>query len=303
MSRHLVKASLGLLSGFLALFGISAACSISPDAGWQYAFADDNCQVPESILGIKRVIDSGDHFQGFMAEWDKDIRFMAVPSNFQRIHYNADYTGLVYNLWFNQGRKTDSKLRSSLQGLLPDLRAKYKDEGISFEERTKFAYLYFLNFAVVDELNGIRDHTIFNAEPSFPTSKQPNTSAAGLTFIQHYYTTNGMQYALRHSDLFYLFSKGESMNVNVERRARSLDDLINYLEHQNRIVYRAPNGRYYAIRKFNNSYKINRDNGTLLPQAFPTYKDAEFMLKTCAVHGNVEAKYRGLCGFGSYGKR
>lgn len=112
-----------------------------------------------------------------------------------------------------------------------------------------------------------------------------------------------MEYGLWHSDIFYLFSKGDSTDVNVSRRAKSLDDLINYIEYQNRIVMRAPNGRYYAIRKFGDTYQVNRDNGTILPQLFPSYEAAKQMLETCAVNGYVAPQYRGMCGFGSYGKR
>ena len=77
---------------------------------------------------------------------------MAVPTNRQKMDYDALYTGLVYNIRFNQNRKSTSKLLSSLQGLLPDMREKFKDESLPFEDRTKFAYLYFLNLETVEQL-------------------------------------------------------------------------------------------------------------------------------------------------------
>lgn len=96
----------------------------------------------------------------FMKEWDSNIRYMAVPNNKQRWQFDADFTGLVSNLWFNQNRKSSSKLGASLQGLLPDMWSKYKDETEPFENRTKFAYLYFLTFATAEALKNTSDSTL-----------------------------------------------------------------------------------------------------------------------------------------------
>lgn len=122
MSRSMVKFLFAGLISLTGIFGISAACSISPDAGRQYAFADKSCNVPPAILSVKRVINSGDFFQGFMKEWDRDIRYMAVPNDSQKREYEAIFTGLVTTIWFEQNKKSSSKLAATLQSLLQDMR-------------------------------------------------------------------------------------------------------------------------------------------------------------------------------------
>lgn len=152
MSRLSVKVILGIFFAVFGVFGISAACSISPNAGWQYAFADKSCNVPPAILSVKRVINSGDFYKDFMQERDRDIRYMMVPTDTQKREYEAIFTGLVTTIWFEQNQKSSSKLAATLQSLLQDMWSKYKDEALTFDDRTKFAYLYFLNFKVVEEL-------------------------------------------------------------------------------------------------------------------------------------------------------
>lgn len=215
---------------------------------------------------IKEEIDSKAHFQAYMKEWDTNINYLGVPNDAQKREYEALYTGLVYTLRVEQDRSSTSKLRSSLRALLPDMWAKYKDELLTFDDRIKFAYLYFLNFAVVNALEGKSDDAQYDG-PYIPP-KETTGSTDGLTFIQRYYTANGKAYSLWHSDIYYMFSRGESEEVVLSRRTNSLDELINYLEHQNRLIITAPNGRRYAIRKFNGVYKVNRDNGTILPKNF-----------------------------------
>jgi|GEM_PF-6188468 len=87
-----------------------------------------------------------------MAERDKDTAYMPVPTDAQQAQYDAAFSGLVYTIRFNQNRNSASKLASSLQGLLGDMRAKYNDETLSFDDRAKFAYLYFLSFETVAAL-------------------------------------------------------------------------------------------------------------------------------------------------------
>lgn len=307
MSRHFGKFLFTWLAVLWGFWGITAACSISPHAGREYAFADSSCNVPEAILIVRDVVDSEDHFQWFLNERDKDVRYMAVPTNRQRMEYDSLYTGLVYNIRFNQNRKSTSKLLSSLQWLLPDMRAKYKDELLPFEDRTKFAYLYFLNLATVealrDEVRSWSDNDWMDWGPSIPTTNEPSGSTDWLTFIQTYFTLNGKEYSLWRSDLFYLFSRGSSTEVNVARRARGLDDLINYLEYQNRIVVIAPNGRYYAIWVHDNKIQVSRDNGSVINATFESVDAAKNMLNICAVNGLVPANLRPICQFWSYGKR
>lgn len=180
------------------------------------------------------------------------------------------------------------------------MRAKYKDELLTFDERTKFAYLYFLNFAVTNALEGQGDDALYSG-PYVPKVATTG-SADGLTFIQSYATINGKIYGLWHSDIYYMFSRGSSEEVNLSRRTRSLDDLINYLEHQNRLVMQAPNGRKYAIRKYGVFYKINRDNGTILSNNFSSSTEAQNFINTCAVNTVVPAQYHMMCGFNNYGR-
>ncbi len=121
--------------------------------------------------------------------------------------------------------------------------------------------------------------------------------------VQSYTALNGQNYTIWHSDLFYLFSKNSSTDVNIARRARSLGDLFNYIEHQNRVVVVAPNGKHYAIRKYNTVYKINRNNGTILDNDFDSFDAAKQMLDTCAVTTPVAYMYHAMCGFDTYGHR
>ncbi len=113
---------------------------------------------------------------------------------------------------------------------------------------------------------------------------------------------NGKSYTLRETPYFYYFSRGNSDEIVVQRRARSLTDLVNYIEYQNRLIAIAPNGRYYAIRKHDALFKINRDNGSVLTTNFTSVNEAKQMLDTCAVNGPVPYQYHKMCGFDTYGK-
>lgn len=299
MSRRFSKIAFlcaAALMWFLSFSSAASTCNVAWSAWWEYTFADNSCAVPDAILTVKRVIATGDHFQWFMAERDKDTAYMPVPTDAQQAQYDAAFSGLVYTIRFNQNRNSASKLASSLQGLLGDMRAKYNDETLSFDDRAKFAYLYFLSFETVAALKN-------TPTTSIPDNSTWVGSTAGLTVVQSYTALNSREYTIWQSQLFYLFSRWDSDDVIIERRARSLNDLINYIEYQNRVIVRAPNGRYYAIRKHNSVFKINRDNGSVLDQDFASFDVARNMLDTCAVHGIVPVSQRVMCAFGSYGRK
>ncbi len=130
------------------------------------------------------MLDSGDFFKGFMNERNSHIQFINVPTNDQKNEYNADFTGLVMNLWFGQKRDNSSKLALSLQGLLEDMRSKYQDPANDFTVRSQFAYLYFLTFTTVQELKGTTD--------TLPTTSDNGTSSGiGTMDSSTYMPANG----------------------------------------------------------------------------------------------------------------
>lgn len=288
--RLSAKLLLGLAAlGAAVMFSSSASAqTCATNSAWEYAFMNQNCQIPSAILDIKSVIATGNYYNNFLMEQSTHTGIIFVPSSSQQAWYHASYTGLVSTLWFSQGKNTPGKLNLALQNLLPQMRARYTDPSLSPEERTKFAYLYFLNANVIERLS--------EGYVVTPTNN-------GLTFIQNYTALNGRNYTIWSSDLFFLFARGTSDQVVVERRARSLGDLINYIEYQNRVIHTAPNNRRYGVWKYNTIFKVNRDNGSLLNRDFLSPNAAIQMLETCATNGKVPYAQHSYCGFDTYGRK
>ena len=291
LSAKLLLGLVGLTTAVMFSSSVNAQTCASMSS-WEYAFMNSDCQVPSAILTVKRTIATGDYYNDFLIEKNANSNVLFTPSDSQRAYYDASFTGLVHSLRFNQDKDTPSKLSSALHGLLGQMWGRYTDTSLSNDERNKFAYLYFLTDETSNNLKGII------TSPTNPTSPTD-----GLTFIQTYTALNGRSYGLWSSNLFYLFSRDGSNQVVVERRARSLGDLINYIEHQNRLIHTAPNGRRYGVRKYNTIFKINRDNGSLLNRDFISANAALQMLETCATNTKVPYQYHSYCGFDTYGRK
>ncbi len=76
--------------------------------------------------------------------------------------------------------------------------------------------------------------------------------------IGSYTTISGKWYTLRRSnDNLYWFNQASRYGFNTQNQ------LINFLEQQNRIIYAAPNGRMYGIFKVDGEYRFNRDEGSI----------------------------------------
>lgn len=288
LSSKLLLACAGLAGAIFLSSGVKAQTCATVSSR-EYAFMDANCQVPSAILTVKRTMATGTYYNSFLIEKNANPNVLFAPSDSQRAMYDASFTGLVSALRFNQDKDSASKLGSALNSLLGQMRGRYSDTSLSTEERNKFAYLYFLADETSDNLKGM------------PTT--PNEPTGGLTFIQNYTALNGRSYGLWSSNMRYLFSRDGSNQVVTERRARSLGDLINYIEHQNRIIHTAPNNRRYGIRKYNTIFKVNRDNGSLLNRDFLSPNAAIQMLETCATNMKVSYQYHSYCGFDTYGRK
>jgi hypothetical protein len=76
--------------------------------------------------------------------------------------------------------------------------------------------------------------------------------------IKTYNTISGKSYTLRRSsDNLYWFNQSSRYGFN------SQNQLINFLEQQNRIIYAAPNWRMYGIFKVDGGYRFNRDEWSI----------------------------------------
>ncbi len=310
MSRKVIKYIVSGVAACVGIFGVSAACTISPTAGWQYAYANNGCVVPDGIATIKRVIDTGDYLQAFMKEQSSTMGFTSTPTSYQQAAWNKDFTGIVHALRFDQNKNSTSKLASSLQGMLQTMWSQYKNSSSSAEQRARLGYLYYLTQAAVkalnERLNGVGTHY----DGSYYDNKNNSNNdyahseyyGEGLQQIRSYTTLNNRNYTIRREGYYYMFSRDNSSSVHQAMRARNLQDLINYLEHQNRLILVAPNRRNYGVRKYNEGFKINRDNGSVLDKLFVSFEAAKQLLDTCATNTPVPAQYHAMCGFSTYGR-
>lgn len=56
---------------------------------------------------------------------------------------------------------------------------------------------------------------------------------------------------------------------------KTLATLYNYLEYQNRIIYKAPNGRMYGVFKQNNKFYFNRDEWSVSTNSWVSVEDVK----------------------------
>lgn len=184
--------------------------------------------------------------------------------------------------------------------------SQYKNTAASAEQRARLGYLYFLTQATVkalnDRINGVGTHYNGNYYDNNNNNYYNSGYHNGLQQIRSYTTLNQRNYTIRRDGYYYMFSRDNSSQVNQARRARNLQDLINYLEHQNRLILVAPNYRHYGVRKYNDGFKINRDNGSVLDKLFVSFDAAKQLLDTCATNTPVPAQYHNMCGFAIYGR-
>jgi hypothetical protein len=88
--------------------------------------------------------------------------------------------------------------------------------------------------------------------------------------ITTYNTISGKWYTLRVSnDDLYRFNKAGRYGFN------SQNQLINFLEQQNRIIYAAPNGRMYGIFKVDEGYRFNRDEWSISSLSWGALSDVK----------------------------
>lgn len=284
MNRQILKRGFLSFAAIISSFWVSFACSVSPYASREQRFIDSyTCTIPESISDISSVIVYDNFYSRFLDEQRNNWGNIFIPSRQQRAEFNRSFTGLIYHLWFDEGANTKVKLRASLQNVSSDMWQRYRDSSLSTTERTKFAYLYFLTQEVIRVFKGTNNTTQWTSN--------------SFTYLDTYYTLNGRLYTIRQNNQIFSFSRGNSTNVVSERHARTLQWILNYLDYQNRLVFVAPNGKRYGIRRYNNYVKINRSNGTIINKDFPSVQAAQQMLETCAVNHSVARQYRQLCGF------
>ena len=119
---------------------------------WEYSFADYNCSVPSAIMTVKNVVSAGNFYNDFLDQQRTNAYVLNIPSGTTRAYFDNSFTGLVYNLRTNQNIKTASRLASALQGVLSDMWSRYTNTSLSNDERTKFAYLYYLTRASISAL-------------------------------------------------------------------------------------------------------------------------------------------------------
>ena len=304
----LLFSSLIITTGFI---GISSACSISQDSPWIYTYADGaSCEIPDAISIVHNIITKKEFYQAFVSDASPQADVKDLITDAQKAQYDMQFMWLIDTLWTSQKRNSSSKLAASLRALLPDMRAKYKDQSLSNDDKLRFGYLYFLTKASVEALDyAVSLNTSSNtltAIPTVPTAQITNSNSDTLDFLRTYTALNGKIYTIWFGSSLYHFSRwATSWNSNVsptDIKSSSLQNLINYLERQNRVLIMAPNRRMYAIWKYNNVFKINRDNWSVLEKDFATFDDAQFMIMTCAVNSQVSSQHRTMCGFERYGR-
>lgn len=282
MSRQIIKWTMATLSMLSGIVWFSFACSTS-SSSWEATFADSTCSIPIAINTVKDVIARDAFYSEFLDAQRSNPWVIYVPTSIQRAYYNAWFTGLVYNLWHSQNIKTSTKLASALQWVINDMWSRYTNPSLSNDERTKFAYLYYLTKASISALKWTPDTTTNNPQ--------------GFVLLQDYTTLNGRSYTLWHNDVFFVFSRGNNNTLVMERRSRSLQDLIDYLEYQNRLIVQAPNGKRYGLWKHGWYIKINRNNGTVIGTNFISVDEAENMLSICASNEPIAPQDRYMCGY------
>ena len=98
-------------------------------------------------------------------------------------------------------------------------------------------------------------NTTSTNNPNNTTYQTPNRT---FTLYRTYTTASNKSYKIwTSSDNRYRF------NTSASNGFRTFNDVVNYLEYQNRIIYQAPNSRMYGIFKRNNKFYFNRDEGSI----------------------------------------
>lgn len=99
-----------------------------------------------------------------------------------------------------------------------------------------------------------------------------NTPQPTLTYtrVELYTTVIGKEYTIRRtSENKYQFRKDTSYGF------KTLSQLKNFLEQQNRILYMAPNGRMYGIFLSDGVYYFNRDEGSISTNSWANLSDVK----------------------------
>lgn len=167
---------------------------------------------------------------------------------------------------YDKSIKDNVWLTSLLQVSYNEWLSWYNNNNVWAKERAKNAVLMTIyenfislwsNEAVIDDNDNIDSGVVYDDETVF-------------TEYSEYETASGKWYTIRKSNNnLYRFNRKSTLGF------KTITQLENYLEYQNRIIYIAPNSRRYAIFRMNNRFYFNRDEWSVSVLSWYTINDAK----------------------------